>query len=122
MANCKYVMPAAIWLMCVQNHDASRVFQDVKYKVGGELPANSPIKKVKMTINNDFVNDQVTNTLGIIRGSVEPDRYVVVGNHRDAWGFGAIDAASGQAAMINVARAMAKVQQRYRSGSLLLYP
>ena len=25
-----------------------------------------------------------------IRGAVEPDRYVMVGNHRDAWGFGAI--------------------------------
>ena len=101
--------------VCVLKCISCGLLQDVKYKVGGELPANSPIKKVKMTINNDFVNEQVTNTLGIIRGSVEPDRYVVVGNHRDAWGYGAIDAASGQAAMINVARAMAKVQQRYRS-------
>ena len=59
-----------------------------------------------MTINNEFREGDVSNVLGVIRGSVEPDRYVIVGNHRDAWGHGAIDAASGLAAMVSMARAM----------------
>ena len=36
-----------------------------------------------------------------------------LGNHRDAWGRGAVDAASGLAAMVETARAMNKVQMRY---------
>ena len=29
-------------------------------------------------------------------------RYVMLGNHRDAWGFGAVDPSSGTAQMIEV--------------------
>ena len=28
---------------------------------------------------------KIHDVVGIIEGSVEPDRYVMVGNHRDAW-------------------------------------
>jgi hypothetical protein len=31
-------------------------------------------------------------------------RYVIVGNHRDAWGFGAVDPSSGTAQMTEVIR------------------
>ena len=33
-------------------------------------------------------------------------RYVMVGNHRDAWGFGAMDPSSGTASMLEVARVL----------------
>ena len=32
-----------------------------------------------------------------------------MGNHRDAWGFGAIDASGGEAAMIEIARAFGQM-------------
>ena len=32
-----------------------------------------------------------------------------MGNHRDAWGFGAIDASGGTAAMVEIARAFGKM-------------
>jgi hypothetical protein len=35
--------------------------------------------------------------IGHITGAVEPDRYVILGNHRDAWGFGAVDPSTGTA-------------------------
>uniref|UniRef100_A0A453M0L0 Peptidase M28 domain-containing protein n=1 Tax=Aegilops tauschii subsp. strangulata TaxID=200361 RepID=A0A453M0L0_AEGTS len=34
----------------------------------------------------------------------EPDRYVILGNHRDAWTYGAVDPNSGTAALLDVAR------------------
>src|SRR5688572_983489 len=34
---------------------------------------------------------------GRIRGTDEPDKYVVLGNHRDAWVFGGVDPSSGSA-------------------------
>ena len=33
--------------------------------------------------------------MSMIRGSTEPDRYVMIGNHRDAWTLGALDPNSG---------------------------
>ena len=42
--------------------------------------------------------------IGILEGSVEADRFVIVGNHRDAWGHGAVDAGSGTIAQLEVAR------------------
>jgi len=34
------------------------------------------------------------------------DRYVLVGNHRDAWVFGALDPSSGTATMMEMSRVM----------------
>jgi N-acetylated-alpha-linked acidic dipeptidase len=41
---------------------------------------------------------------GRIRGSEWPDQWVVTGNHRDAWVFGAVDPSSGTAAMLELTR------------------
>lgn len=46
----------------------------------------------------------IQNVFGIIRGSEEPDRYVLLGNHRDAWTYGAVDPNSGTAALLDIAR------------------
>lgn len=42
--------------------------------------------------------------IGVLEGSVEADRYVIMGNHRDAWGRGAVDAGSGVTAQLEVIR------------------
>ncbi|XP_043538950.1 aminopeptidase NAALADL1 [Chiloscyllium plagiosum] len=49
------------------------------------------------------------NVIGVIRGSVEPDRYVIYGNHRDSWVHGAIDPSSGTAVMLEITRVMGKM-------------
>uniref|UniRef100_A0A4W4GKG0 Aminopeptidase NAALADL1 n=1 Tax=Electrophorus electricus TaxID=8005 RepID=A0A4W4GKG0_ELEEL len=46
------------------------------------------------------------NVMGVIWGSVEPDRYVIYGNHRDSWVHGAIDPSSGTAVMLEIARVL----------------
>jgi len=38
--------------------------------------------------------------IGKVRGSESPDQWVVAGNHRDAWVYGAVDPNSGTAAML----------------------
>jgi N-acetylated-alpha-linked acidic dipeptidase len=48
----------------------------------------------------------IWDVIGKIRGSVEPDKLVVLGNHHDAWVYGAVDPASGTAAMLETARAL----------------
>ncbi|OEL15853.1 putative glutamate carboxypeptidase 2 [Dichanthelium oligosanthes] len=50
-------------------------------------------------IGNDTMAT-IENVFAIIEGAEEPDRYVILGNHRDAWTFGAVDPSSGTASMI----------------------
>jgi N-acetylated-alpha-linked acidic dipeptidase len=46
----------------------------------------------------------IVNALGVLRGSEFPDELVVVGAHRDSWGPGAADNASGTASVLEAAR------------------
>lgn len=46
----------------------------------------------------------VHNVFAVIRGSEEPDRFVLLGNHRDAWTYGAVDPNSGTTALLDIAR------------------
>ncbi|CAL9026159.1 unnamed protein product [Prunus brigantina] len=46
----------------------------------------------------------IHNVFAVIRGAEEPDRYVLLGNHRDAWTYGAVDPNSGTAALLDIAR------------------
>ncbi|TVU44683.1 hypothetical protein EJB05_04132, partial [Eragrostis curvula] len=46
----------------------------------------------------------VRDVFATIKGYEEPDRYVILGNHRDAWTYGAVDPNSGTAALLDIAR------------------
>ena len=39
------------------------------------------------------------------------DRLVLVGNHRDAWGYGAADPSSGTAVLVEVARVLGELKK-----------
>uniref|UniRef100_A0A8C5HLM7 Aminopeptidase NAALADL1 n=1 Tax=Gouania willdenowi TaxID=441366 RepID=A0A8C5HLM7_GOUWI len=57
---------------------------------------------------NDVIKNS-SNVMGVIRGSVEPDRYVIYGNHRDSWVHGAIDPSSGTSVMLELSRVLGKM-------------
>ncbi|KAI3371993.1 hypothetical protein L3Q82_006863 [Scortum barcoo] len=61
---------------------------------------------VKLDIYNKDDVKNSSNVMGIIRGSVEPDRYVIYGNHRDSWVHGAIDPSSGTSVMLELSRVL----------------
>ncbi|KAM9743594.1 aminopeptidase NAALADL1 [Menidia menidia] len=64
---------------------------------------------VKMDIFNHETTTNSSNVMGIIRGSVEPDRYVIYGNHRDSWVHGAIDPSSGTSVMLEITRVLGRM-------------
>lgn len=64
---------------------------------------------VKMDIYNKEELKNSSNVMGVIRGSVEPDRYVIYGNHRDSWVHGAIDPSSGTSVMLEVTRVLGRM-------------
>jgi N-acetylated-alpha-linked acidic dipeptidase len=56
--------------------------------------------KLKMHLKQDYHFRTLWDVIGRVRGSELPDEWVVAGNHRDAWVYGAVDPNSGTAAML----------------------
>ncbi|MGC1463202.1 MAG: M28 family metallopeptidase [Terracidiphilus sp.] len=56
--------------------------------------------KVHLVSVQDYRRRIIWDVIGTIRGSQYPDDWVVAGNHRDAWVYGAVDPSSGTAAML----------------------
>jgi len=56
--------------------------------------------KVKIHLKQDYQFRAIWDVIGKIRGAASPDEWVVAGNHRDAWAYGAVDPNSGTAAML----------------------
>ena len=56
--------------------------------------------KVRMHLKQDFQYRTIWNVIGRVRGNELPDEWVVSGNHRDAWVYGAVDPNSGTTAML----------------------
>ncbi|NP_001075382.1 transferrin receptor protein 1 isoform X1 [Equus caballus] len=61
-------------------------------------------KNVKLTVNNELKEIRIFNVFGVIKGFEEPDRYVVIGAQRDAWGPGAAKSSVGTALLLELAR------------------
>ena len=56
--------------------------------------------KVTIHLEQDYQLRAIWDVIGRVRGSELPDEWVVAGNHRDAWVYGAVDPNSGTAAML----------------------
>ncbi len=69
------------------------------YHVGGTDDV-----RVRLNTAMDYQIRKIWNVIARIEGQVENDRWVILGNHRDAWTFGAVDPSSGSTAMLEVAR------------------
>ncbi|HEV2883302.1 MAG TPA: M28 family metallopeptidase, partial [Pyrinomonadaceae bacterium] len=59
--------------------------------------------RVHLKTQIDYQVRKIWNVISRIEGD-EPDRWVIMGNHRDAWTFGAVDPNSGTTAMLEAAR------------------
>ena len=72
----------------------------ITYHVGGG-PA-----RVRLAVKFDWQTRPLYDVIATIRGSVDPDQWVIYGNHHDAWVNGANDPISGQVALDETARAL----------------
>ena len=79
----------------------------ITYKFGPGFTDSNLI--VKLEVNNQFVTKPAINVIGTIIGKEEPDRMVLMGNHRDAWAFGGVDPSSGTAVMMEVTRGLGEL-------------
>jgi N-acetylated-alpha-linked acidic dipeptidase len=65
--------------------------------------------KLHVEIDMDGGTRPIWVVEGRIRGSVAPDEMVVLGNHRDAWVYGAVDPSSGTASLLEAARVLGQL-------------
>ena len=83
--------------------------ENITYNLGGSMKNGF---KIRLSTHNYFGNKKSSNVIGYIKGAVEPDRYVMLSNHRDAWGYGAVDPSSGTAQLMEVARTFGKMMKK----------
>jgi N-acetylated-alpha-linked acidic dipeptidase len=68
--------------------------------------------RVRMTVRGKRVRASLRNVLATIPGADPLASPVVVGNHSDAWVYGAVDPSSGTAAVLETASALARLGER----------
>ncbi len=56
--------------------------------------------KVHLVSVQDYQRRIIWDVIGKVKGTEYPDEWVIAGNHRDAWVYGAVDPSSGTAAML----------------------
>ena len=97
----------------ISYHDASPILQALKGQLAplgwqGALPfryhfglveAGTGVR-VHLISKQDYQRRIIWDVIGKIKGSLYPSEWVIEGNHRDAWIYGAVDPSSGTAAML----------------------
>ena len=56
--------------------------------------------RLKVHLKQEYQFHTLWDVTGRVKGSASPDQWVIAGNHRDAWAYGAVDPNSGTAAML----------------------
>jgi N-acetylated-alpha-linked acidic dipeptidase len=121
-SNAKRIAPSEaanlphILTMPINAQDASAILQNLggkhvprgwqgalpfTYHVGGD-------ELVHMKLDMDYAQRPVWDVIAKLRGA-EDDQWVILGNHHDAWVYGAADPGSGTAAMLETARALGEL-------------
>jgi N-acetylated-alpha-linked acidic dipeptidase len=97
----------------ISYHDASPILQALKgpgvpqgwqgalgfrYHIG--QPEGPSAVRVHLVSVQDYQRRIIWDVIGKVKGTMYPDDWVIVGNHRDAWVYGAVDPSSGTSAML----------------------
>lgn len=89
----------------------------ITYRIGGDGSA-----QVRLKVDAEWGRKTIYNVIATLRGSEYPDQWVVRGNHRDAWVFGASDPLSGTTALLAEAQAIGELaRQGQRPKRTLVY-
>ncbi|XP_039528000.1 transferrin receptor 1a [Pimephales promelas] len=74
------------------------MFSDTKFGDEGD--------NITVEVNNVLVQKKIHNVFGVIKGYLDPDRYMVIGAQRDAWGPGFARSTVGTSLLVELARAI----------------
>ncbi len=76
----------------------------------------------RLIVKSDWSQKPLYDVIATLKGSTEPDRWIVRGNHHDGWMFGAWDPLAGNVALMAEAKAIgALVKQGWRPQRTIIY-
>lgn len=81
---------------------------NVRYTFGGAFKSN---KKLTLNVYNKKNVSEIHNVMSVMRGTSEPDKYIIIGNHRDSWTYGSMDPSFGTAIMLEVSRMLCDLRR-----------
>uniref|UniRef100_A0A4W4HAC9 Transferrin receptor protein 1 n=1 Tax=Electrophorus electricus TaxID=8005 RepID=A0A4W4HAC9_ELEEL len=64
---------------------------------------------VKVVVKNNEVDTRIHNIFGVIKGFVDPDRYVVIGAQRDSFSWGYAKSTVGTSLLVELAKAITEM-------------
>ncbi|MEV4882942.1 M28 family peptidase [Chitinophaga ginsengisegetis] len=115
----------------ISYHDATPLLQALEGPVApdewkGALPFTYHIgggkARVHLKLSFDWQIRPCYNVIAKLKGSEQPDQWVIRGNHHDAWVNGAADPISGLAALLEEAKAIGALhKQGYQPKRTLVY-
>jgi hypothetical protein len=81
--------------------------EGIEYKIGSKDSKFT----VKMNVQNKEMIKPIYNVFVKIRGTIESDREIIIGNHRDAWIFGSVDPHGGTIAFLEVIKSFSELMK-----------
>lgn len=119
----------------ISSHDAAPILRALKgpavprgwqgalpfsYHTGGSAALTGV--SIHLVSDQDYQLRMIWDVIGKVRGSQSPQDLVIVGNHRDAWVYGAADPGSGTAAMLEAAHGVgALLKQGWRPKRTIVF-
>ncbi|XP_075054815.1 N-acetylated-alpha-linked acidic dipeptidase 2-like [Mixophyes fleayi] len=95
---------------------------NVSYNIGPGFSSNFSDRQVRMHVHSNNEVTRIYDVIGTIRGALEPDRYIILGGHRDSWVFGGIDPTTGAAVLQEVARSFGqKLKEGWRPRRTIIF-
>ncbi len=119
----------------ISYHDASPILQALKGELApagwqGALPFRYHVGlsetgagvRVHLVSKQDYQRRIIWDVIGKIKGTLYPSEWVIEGNHRDAWIYGAVDPSSGTAAMLEAVHGIgALINQGWRPARTIVF-
>ena len=78
-------------------------------KEWGDYKIGPSTKALELNVETNDTLSLCRNIIGVINGKEEPDRWVIIGFHRDAWINGAADPVSGMSTVLEISRSVAQM-------------
>jgi N-acetylated-alpha-linked acidic dipeptidase len=81
-----------------------------RYHLG--VTAGPGAVRVHLLSDQDYELRTIWDVIGKVKGAQRPEEWVIAGNHRDAWIYGAVDPSSGTAAMLEAVHGVGVLLKR----------
>jgi N-acetylated-alpha-linked acidic dipeptidase len=92
----------------------------ITYHVGS--PAKTNTAKVHLLVKSNWELKPIYDVIATLPGAVEPEHWILRGNHQDAWVNGAEDPVSGLTALLEEARSLGELsKQGWKPSRTLVY-